>query len=125
MMDMNLLFRSLGYYPSESQLFSLVSAVDTKMSGQVSFIQFLKIIEKQKRLKNERRDDEEEWVNAFVALGAEGPEGFVTKDQLAKVVIKDFGLNIDLEKLLSKTNVDDEGKCSFDGFKALLSAFRS
>ena len=38
-----------------------------------------------------------------------------------KVVNKDFGLTIDLENLLSKTNVDDEGKCSFDGFKTLLS----
>ena len=122
MMDMNLLFRSLGYYPTESQLFSLVSAVDTKMSGQVSFSQFLKIIETQKRIKNERRDDEEEWVNAFVALGAEGPEGFVTKDQLMKVVNKDFGLTIDLENLLSKSNMDEDGRCSFDGFKSLLSS---
>jgi len=58
----------MGQRPTEDELFSLISEVDSDFSGTIDFSEFLRIIEKQKE-KATAHNDEQDFVDAFVACG--------------------------------------------------------
>ena len=97
--DLKNLFHYLGYHPSDAQLFSLLSSVDKSSSGKMNFDQFMQIVEEQKSRKLAHSSStEDDWVNAFIACGADGRYGVVDKDRLMQIVKSDFGLHVDLEE---------------------------
>lgn len=104
------------------------------------FGEFLKVIEKQKE-RAETYDDESDmgmsymlvkkvivfkqhWiaVDAFVACGGNADKsGHVKRETLVKIIKEDFGLTIDIEKLIDDIDEDGSGEIEYDEFKSLLS----
>ncbi|CAG9466478.1 unnamed protein product [Pedinophyceae sp. YPF-701] len=110
---------ALGQQPTEDELFNMIAQVDEDNSGQIEFREFLKVIESQKQA-NARKDDESEIVAAFVAMGgAADKSGSVSAARL-KETIKEFGLTIDIEKMIRELDKDDSGLLEYPEFKAML-----
>ena len=90
----------MGQKPTEEELFQMISEVDENMSGTIDFCEFLKVIEKQKE-RASKFDDEGDMVDAFVACGGNADRtGIVLREKLVKIIRDDFGLIIDIEKLV-------------------------
>ncbi len=76
----------------------MLSTVDKSSSGKLTFDQFLQIVEEQKNRKQSfSSTSEEDWINAFIACGADDKGGVVDKDRLMHIVRTDFGLQADLD----------------------------
>ena len=61
-------------------------------------------------------------VDAFVACGGEPDKsGHVRRETLVKIVKEDFGLTIDIEKLIDDIDEDRSGEIEYLEFKQLLS----
>lgn len=61
-------------------------------------------------------------VDAFVACGGNRDKsGHVQRDVLVKIIKDDFGLTIDINKLIDDIDTDGSGEIEFGEFKALLS----
>ncbi|KAF0714062.1 Aste57867_4076 [Aphanomyces stellatus] len=112
---------AMGQKPSEEELFQMISEVDEDHSGEIEFPEFLRVIETQK-LRAMEYDDESDFIDAFVACGG-GPEkqGHVERRVLVQLIKKDFGLPIDIDKMLDELDTDGSGEIEYDEFKALLS----
>ncbi|EQC41667.1 hypothetical protein SDRG_01625 [Saprolegnia diclina VS20] len=112
---------AMGQRPTEEELFQMISEVDEDHSGEIEFSEFLQVIEQQK-LRALEYDDESDFVDAFVACGG-GPDkqGHVERRVLVQLIKKDFGLPIDIDKMLDELDTDGSGEIEYDEFKALLS----
>lgn len=61
-------------------------------------------------------------VDAFVACGGNPDKsGHVQRSTLVKIVKEDFGLTIDIEKLIDDIDEDRSGEIEYTEFKQLLS----
>jgi Ca2+-binding EF-hand superfamily protein len=112
---------AMGQKPTEEELFQMISEVDDDASGEIEFTEFLRVIEKQK-LRALDYDDESDFIDAFVACGGgPGKEGHVERKVLVQLIKKDFGLPIDIDKMLDALDTDGSGEIEYDEFKTLLS----
>eukprot|EP01138_Halocafeteria_seosinensis_P009262 gb/GECG01009465.1/.p1 GENE.gb/GECG01009465.1/~~gb/GECG01009465.1/.p1 ORF type:complete len:149 (+),score=34.71 gb/GECG01009465.1/:1-447(+) len=112
---------AMGQKPTEEELFQMISEVDENASGTIDFGEFLKVIEKQKE-RAETFDDESDMVDAFVACGGNADKtGHVKRETLVKIIKEDFGLTIDIEKLIDDIDEDGSGEIEYNEFKQLLS----
>ena len=67
--------------------------------------------------------DENELLDAYVAMGGEADGGgCVDATMLIKTIKEDFEMTIDIEKLIKEIDEDGSGEIEFDEFKALLMA---
>ena len=66
--------------------------------------------------------DEEELLDAYVAMGGE-PDGggCIDASVLIETIKNEFQMTIDIEKLIQDIDEDGSGEIEFDEFKALLS----
>ena len=111
----------MGQNPTEEELFQMISEVDDDHSGEIEFVEFLQVIEKQK-IRAAEFDDESDFIDAFVACGGGGDKsGHVTRTVLVQLIKRDFGLPIDIDQLLDEIDTDGSGEIEYDEFKALLS----
>jgi calmodulin len=98
--ELKSVLEAMGQRPTEDELFSLISEVDSDFSGTINFSEFLSIIEAQKA-KATAHNDEQDFIDAFVACGGKPDKsGHVTKETLVKIIKNDFGLTIDIEELI-------------------------
>lgn len=112
---------AMGQNPTEEELFQMISEVDIDHSGEIDFVEFLQVIAKQKKRAAEY-DDESDFVDAFVACGGKPDKsGHVERSVLVQLIKKDFGLPIDIDKMLDALDTDGSGEIEFDEFKVLLS----
>ncbi|CAE7398985.1 unnamed protein product [Symbiodinium sp. KB8] len=112
---------AMGQHPTEEELFQMISEVDENASGSIDFGEFLKVIEKQKE-RSSHFDEETDFVDAFVACGGNSDKsGHVRRETLVKIVKEDFGLTIDIEKLIDDIDEDRSGEIEYAEFKQLLS----
>ncbi|KAA0157597.1 hypothetical protein FNF27_00520 [Cafeteria roenbergensis] len=119
--ELKSVLEAMGQRPTEDELFSLISEVDSDFSGTIDFSEFLRIIEKQKE-KATAHNDEQDFIDAFVACGGnEDKSGVVKKETLVKIIKEDFGLTIDIEELIDAVDTDKSGEIEYDEFKSLLS----
>ena len=110
---------ALGQNPTAEEIFLMISEVDEDNSGEIEFAEFLRCIQNQKA-KLAAKADDSETVAAFVALGGGSDmSGSISTDKLSSV-IKDFGLTIDIDKLIAETDKDGSGLIDYEEFKALL-----
>jgi len=59
-------------------------------------------------------------VDAFIALGGNADKtGEISTDKLRSIV-KDFGLTIDIEKLIRETDTDHSGFIDYNEFKVMM-----
>ncbi len=113
---------SLGVDPTDNQLFTLISSVDTDYSGSIDFDDFVAIVQRQKKTMTDKEDDFRFLLDAFIACGAANEDGLVTRDTLVKVIKHDFGLLVDIEQLITSVDKNDDGEIDFAEFKILLSS---
>ena len=60
-------------------------------------------------------------IDAFVACGGNADmSGSVETKKLTKIIKDDFGLTIDIERMIDMIDKDKSGKIEYDEFKALL-----
>ncbi|ACO68511.1 dynein 18 kDa light chain, flagellar outer arm [Micromonas commoda] len=110
---------AMGQSPTEEEIFQMISQVDDDNSGEIEFAEFLKVIENQKD-SAAKANDETDTIEAFVALGGNGDKtGEISTDKL-RAVTKDFGLTIDIEKLIRETDTDGSGKVDYAEFKEMM-----
>lgn len=82
------------------------------------FSQFLKMMTSQKA-KRLAAIDETDTIDAFVALGGNADKtGVIAADRLRRFV-RDFGLSVNIEKLISDADVDKAGFFDYDEFRSL------
>ena len=68
-----------------------------------------------------RETDESDLIDAFVACGGNADmSGSVETKKLTKIIKDDFGLTIDIERMIDMIDKDKSGKIEYDEFKALL-----
>ncbi|TYZ57156.1 hypothetical protein PybrP1_004151 [[Pythium] brassicae (nom. inval.)] len=112
---------AMGQKPTDEELFQMIAEVDNDNSGEIEFAEFLKVIEAQK-LRAAQFDDESDFIDAFVACGgAPDKSGHVERRMLVQLIKKDFGLPIDIDRMLDELDTDGSGEIEYDEFKALLS----
>ena len=110
---------ALGQNPTAEEIFLMISEVDEDNSGEIEFAEFLRCIQNQKA-KIAAKADDSETIAAFVALGGSKDQtGSISTEKLCDVV-KDFGLTIDIEKLIHDIDKDGSGQVDYEEFKALL-----
>uniref|UniRef100_A0A7S2RWC7 Calmodulin n=1 Tax=Mucochytrium quahogii TaxID=96639 RepID=A0A7S2RWC7_9STRA len=117
--------QQMGQHPSDEELFQMISEVDDNSSNSIDFSEFLQVIAKQKELAE--NSEESDVIDAWVAVGgdrpedaATDPEGVVDTNKLVKIIKQDFGLPIDIEKLVREIDLDGSGEIDFHEFKQLL-----
>jgi calmodulin len=116
----------MGQNPTDEEIFQMISEVDDNGSNSIEFSEFLQVIAKQKeKIEN---SEESDILDAWVAVGGdrphdigEEPTGIVDTNKLVKIVKNDFGLTIDIEKLVEEIDLDGSGTIDFEEFSKLLS----
>jgi Ca2+-binding EF-hand superfamily protein len=111
---------AMGQNPTEDEIINMISEVDDNDSNSIDFSEFLQVIARQK-LESADLSKERDIVDAWTAVGggADG-EGIVNGTMLIKIIKNDFGLNIDIEKLLDEIDTSGDGEVDFEEFKALF-----
>ena len=99
----------------------LISISDPSNTGFVQFNQFKDIILDKR--EQERGSSEEELLEAFVAMGGEADgEGAINADKLISTIKEEFGMTIDIEKLIEEIDEDGSGQIEFGEFTQLLTS---
>merc|ERR1712072_1554201 len=105
----------MGQNPTDDELFDMIAEVDEDTSGEIDFGEFMKVIMGQKE-KMANQDDESDTLDAFIALGGQADKsGEIMTEKLRKI-IKDFGLTIDIDKLIRETDTDGSGFIDYEEF---------
>ncbi|DAZ93798.1 TPA: hypothetical protein N0F65_009920 [Lagenidium giganteum] len=112
---------AMGQKPTDEELFQMIAEVDNDHSGEIEFAEFLKVIEAQK-IRAAQYDDESDFIDAFVACGGNPDKsGHVERKMLVQLIKKDFGLPIDIDRMIDELDTDGSGELEYDEFKNLLS----
>ena len=118
--EVKFVLEMMGLKFSESEMFKMISEIDPENSGIIPYSDFKpKILEREiARLKG---SDEEELLDAFVAMGGQADgDGCVDAKKLIDTIKIEFQMTIDIEKLIQEIDEDGSGEIEFDEFKALL-----
>ena len=92
--ELRQVLEALGQAPTEDELFHMISEVDENMSGSIDFGEFVKVVESQKK-RAENFDDENDMIDAYVAVGGKPDKsGHVKRETLIQIIKYDFGLTI-------------------------------
>ncbi|EEH59800.1 flagellar outer dynein arm light chain 5 [Micromonas pusilla CCMP1545] len=110
---------AVGQSPSDEEIFQMISQVDDDNSGEIEFSEFLKVIENQK-VSAAQVSDETDTVEAFVALGGNTDKSGEISTEKLRTVVKEFGLTIDLDRLIREIDTDGSGKVDYEEFKAMM-----
>lgn len=111
-------FEVVGITPREEDLCLLAAAADTSGDGSIDFDEFVAVLEAGTRQSESR--DEQETVEAFLALGGNADKtGSIDSDKV-KQVIAEFGLTIEIDELLSYLDADKSGMIDFEEFSRLF-----
>merc|ERR1711934_1321514 len=105
---------------TDADVFQMISEVDEDNSGAIEFPEFLRGMENQKIA--ESRGDGAEILAAYVACGGNADKtGHVDRDVISRIIKEDFGLDIEIEKLIDAVDADGSGEMEYDEFELLLS----
>jgi len=118
--EMKLLLEAIGEAPTEEELFRFMADVDEDGTGEIEFAEFLRAFEKQ-RGGQEELENEEDTLDAFIALGGEPDKtGFIDIKKLVRVVKEEFCMTIKIERLVEELDKDKDGKLNYREFTALF-----
>ena len=110
----------MGHKPSEEELYKMMNEVDIEGKNEMSFDHFVKIIVKQKNIKEEK--EEQDILDAFVAQGGNyDKSGELDVDQVKKIILEEFQMTIDLNKLQMEIDSDGNNTIDYNEFKDQLS----
>lgn len=113
----------LGLYPSEESLFATVSAVDPEGKGVLPLRQFSQLVAALAAVCSAGAPMDTSTIDAFVALGGNRDQtGVISTEKLRDVVINEFRLPINIDKLIDEADSDASGFIDFDEFTQMLKA---
>ena len=111
----------MGQKCSEEEIYRMIADASPDNSGQISKTQFKKVIADQKKFQHQ--SNEEDTLDAFVALGGEAnKDGSIDAARLIDIIKREFEMTIDIEKLIQDIDEDGSGVIEYDEFMALLSS---
>ena len=106
----------------DQEVFKLASELDPSQCGEVDGVALKSEIVAKEIAKN-IGSDEDELLDAYVAMGGEADGGgCVDATKLIRTIKEDFQMTIDIEKLIEEIDEDGSGEIEFEEFKALLAA---
>ena len=119
--ELRIVLEMMGQKTTEEEIFRMIAEADSENTGQINFEQFKKVISEQK--KNQSLTNEEDTLDAFVAMGGQpNGEGSIDADKLIQIIKYDFEMTIDIEKLIKDIDEDGSGEIEYDEFRNLLSS---
>jgi calmodulin len=97
---------------------SHAACVPARLACPLDFPKFLKMMMSQKAQKM-AAIDETDTIDAFVVLGGNADKtGVITSDRLRRFV-RDFGLSVNVEKLISDAELDKSGFIDYEEFRTM------
>merc|ERR1712093_800367 len=116
--DMGTVLRSLGQNPTEAELQALMEEVDKDKSGTIEFDEFVDLMAR----TNKSRDQmEDEIKNAFLTFDADG-SGYITKEELVETLTT-MGDPVDEETIngmIQEADLDGDGKINYAEFTRIM-----
>merc|ERR1711934_511105 len=109
--DMGTVLRSLGQNPTEAELAALMEEVDKDKSGTVEFEEFVDLMSRTNKTKEQM---EEEIKNAFLTFDADG-SGFIDRQELVEAFTT-MGDPVDEETIngmIAEADLDGDGKINY------------
>ncbi|KAJ4462063.1 putative flagellar outer dynein arm light chain 5 [Paratrimastix pyriformis] len=120
MWEMREALQQLQNLPSEEEFVDLLAFVDPHGQGVFTLNSFLSLLEKQKETILSRHDNDDATRLAFVAMGGNPDKtGQIATSRLAKT-ITEFGLPVDLDRLVHELDTDGSGYVDFQEFRKLF-----
>merc|ERR1711896_13348 len=116
--DMGTVLRSLGQNPTEAELAALMEEVDKDKSGTIEFEEFVDLMSRTNKSKEQM---EEEIKNAFLTFDADG-SGYITKDELVEALTT-MGDPVDEETIngmIAEADLDGDGKINYAEFTKIM-----
>ena len=119
--ELRIVLEMMGQKTTEEEIFWMIAEADSEQTGQITYNHFRKVIADQK--KNQSLTNEEDTLDAFVAMGGE-PDGAgsIDAEKLIRIIKQDFEMTIDIEKLINDIDEDGSGKIEYGEFRNLLSS---
>ncbi|CAF2713015.1 unnamed protein product [Rotaria sp. Silwood2] len=112
------LMNSLGYSPSEEDISTVISKVDTDGNGSVDFDEFLTMM----RCRRSTGESDTELYQVFRVFD-KNRDGYIDKDELYDMLSR-LGEHIteeDVKEMIAEADcLDHDGKVSYEEFKAIL-----
>ena len=110
----------MGINMNDQELFKIISEIDPENTGYIKYSDFKPIIV-EREVERIMGSDEEELLDAYVAMGGEADGGgCVDAAKLINTIKNEFQMTIDIEKLIEEIDEDGSGEIEFDEFKQLL-----
>ena len=97
-------------------MYKLIAEIDPENTGSISFAPFkAQIVDRE--ISRLMGNDETELLDAYVAMGGE-PDGggCVDAKKLIATSKEEFGMTIDIERLIEEIDEDGSGEIEFDEF---------
>lgn len=119
--ELKIVLEMMGQKTTEEEIYRMIAEADAENTGRITYAQFVAVIAEQK--KNQSSSNEEDTLDAFVALGGD-PDGggFINAKKLIKIIKEEFEMTIDIEKLIEDIDEDKSGKIEYGEFQQLLSS---
>ena len=118
--EVKLIIEMMGINMNDQELFKIISEIDPENTGQIKYSDFKPIIV-EREVERIMGSDEEELLDAYVAMGGEADGGgCVDAAKLINTIKNEFQMTIDIEKLIEEIDEDGSGEIEFDEFKQLL-----
>ena len=114
-------FADMGLEDDQDDIFRFLSDIDPENTGYIKYSDFKPRIMEREMAKALANNDDSELLDAYVAMGGdEDGGGCVDADKLIYTIKQEFGMTIDIEKLIEEIDEDGSGEIEFDEFRALL-----
>merc|ERR1712146_86167 len=116
--DMGTVLRSLGQNPTEAELAALVEEVDKDKSGTIEFDEFVDLMARTSKSKDQM---EEEIKNAFLTFDADN-SGYITREELVETLTT-MGDPVDEETIngmIAEADLDGDGKIDYKEFTKIM-----
>lgn len=114
--------KDMGYFPTDKELFTLLSEVDISGCQKITFDLFLQIIVKEKKKRDSEND--QNILNAFVALGGNiDKSGTIEYDKIVNIlneVFDDYQTNFNNIFCNISTSVENVNTLTYSQFRELL-----
>ncbi len=119
--ELRIVLEMMGQKTTEEEIFRMIAEADAENTGRITYAQFKRVIAEQK--KNQSLTNEEDTLDAFVAMGGQANgDGYIDAEKLIRIIKSEFEMTIDIEKLIQDIDEDGSGRIEYDEFRNLLSS---